>query len=150
MNPRTTKILLCLIVAILLILGGYFSGRSSNPSVDSNTTVSHKSTVSADEVFANKAKCAGYLEKLQQQAGNNSYSLEIDSVYKVFYSRALNTCLSEQYNLYPAHQGIAEGEILLINDVLTGGNVWTSETYTPELKYWDAQAALDKQAMQYQ
>jgi hypothetical protein len=162
------------VIVVVIAVGAYFIGENSNVSKQSTATpitnsgstsqtettqtpqqtqvnnVKSASGMSADEIFAEKTKCEGYMQGLQQKAGENGSALEIDAIYKVFYSQSLNTCLVEQYNLYPAHGTVAEGEVLLINDVLTGGNVWTSQVYTPELKYWDAQSILDQQAVQYQ
>ncbi len=151
MHTKDSKLIWTGGVVIVLVVGAYFVGQSSSqPSqtAPANSATAGNSTMSADEVFADKTKCEGYLDKLQQNSLNSS--VEIDVVYKIFYSQSLNTCLSEQYNLYPAHGTVTEGEVLLINDVLTGGNIWTSQVYTPELKYWDAESKLDQQAEQYQ
>ena len=104
--------------------------------------------MSDSEIFDEKVKCSVYLEKLRDNALISQY--ENDSYYKVFYSKSLNSCLSEEQSIYPAHGKIPEEEILTINNILTGENIWTSQVYSPAIKFWDAEANLDNQALQYQ
>ena len=135
-------------IAFLIIVGFYYLGKSSNKSESIDTK--QKASMSADEIFANKIKCESFIEKLKENAMSMTSQYEIDAIYKVFYSQPLNTCVSEQYNLYYGHGTVKDGELLIINDVLTKENIWTSENYSPTLKYWDAEHILDTQAADYQ
>jgi hypothetical protein len=71
-------------------------------------------------------------------------SYQLPALYQVFYSLSLDTCLSAEYLIYPAHDTVTESEILRIRDVLTRKIIW-SQVYTPAIKYWDAYSILDAQ-----
>jgi hypothetical protein len=104
----------------------------------------------SSEVLANKVTCAAYKDKVQQDTYKGGYQYDLPAIYKIIYSKSLNTCLIERYDIYPANGTTAESEALRIDDALTGGNVWTSAIYSPALKYWDAESILDQQSTLYQ
>ncbi len=139
---KKQNILVIVFLGLILLIGVYYLGRISNTDQKNTTDQS-----SQNEIFADKIKCGDYIEKLRDNAIASQY--ELDLIYKVFYSQSLNTCLSEQYNLYYGAGSVPQGEILEINNVLTDENVWTSEKYTTQLKGWDAETILDQQAVNY-
>ena len=154
------------LVVIIVIVIAYFVGQNHGSSnspqtiqtADTNIVptstqtapqVQTKNIRSTSEILANKTTCATYKDKINKDINQVVNQYDIPVIYKVFYSQSLNTCLDERYDLYPAHGTIAEGEVLRIDDVLTGGNVWTSQVYSPALKYWDAESILDQQSTLY-
>ncbi|HWW41889.1 hypothetical protein [Pedobacter sp.] len=95
-----------------------------------------------NENFQKKMQCATYKQQVQDNLNKIMSSLEIPSLYQIFYSPSRDSCLSAEEDIYPAHDTIAESEILSINDILTGKVIWF-QRYQPALKYWDANAKLD-------
>ncbi|MGD0328656.1 MAG: hypothetical protein ABSB00_03030 [Minisyncoccia bacterium] len=122
---------------------------SKEVSQQDNASSRVSSDESASEVLTNKTTCATYKVNLEKQIYQGGYQYDMPVIYKVIYSRSLNTCLDERFDIYPANGTTPEEEVLKIDDVLTGGNVWTSQAYSPALKYWDAESILDQQAQQY-
>ncbi len=135
------------VFALLLIaLIAYYVGKQSsnlNSSTTSILSASSTGNMSASEIFARKADCAGYLQKLIDN--EESDQIELELVYRVSYSETQNSCLEEEYIIYPARGTTKEEEVLKINDILSGNNLWTSQLYSPALKYWDADSILDTQ-----
>ena len=72
--------------------------------------------------FDKKLKCAGMLEKLQEDADHDQF--ESEAYVRTFYSPRLNACLAEKYTLYfPENK---HPESMEIDDLSSNRTVWSS------------------------
>lgn len=104
-------------------------------------------SMTQQQLFEAKMKCSTYLKPLTADLEQDQYELQF--IPKVFFSQSLNTCLVEKVSIASAQGKIPQEELLTIDDVLTGENVWTSEMFSPAINGYDAEAKLDVQAQQY-
>jgi hypothetical protein len=98
---------------------------------ESNTSGAKGQNQATDDLFAKKEHCASLRSKVEDDAKSESFGQNIKAVYQVFYSPSLNTCLSATYSIYG---GTPSDELLSIDDVLTGRNVW-QQYLKPSVKF---------------
>jgi hypothetical protein len=106
---------------------------------ESNTSGAKGQNQATDDLFAKKEHCASLRSKVEDDAKSESFGQNIKAVYQVFYSPSLNTCLSATYSIYG---GTPSDELLSIDDVLTGRNVW-QQYLKPSVKFPVAYAQID-------